>query len=391
MDAGIADLAAVDWVGRARALRPLIEASAGYSDAARELAPDVVAALHDAGLFRLLIPHDLGGAQLDLPTFVTVIEALGQADGSVAWCVAQGSGCSLTSAYLPPEAARTVFGDPRAVIAWGAGPNGRAVRAPGGWTVTAGWSYASGSRHATWLGGLSPLTEPDGTPVREADGAPRIRCFVFPKTQTRVTDDWQTMGLRGTGSDSYRVEDVFVPDAVCFLRSVPAPRAGTLYKVPLSHVYPMAFAGVALGIARGVLDGFIAMARGKTPRGGQAMRDSGAIHSILGHSEARLRAARSFVLGTLRDIWDDLTAGAPLSDAHALTIRMATTFAIQEALAVTDTAYHEAGATAIHSANPFERRFRDIHAVAQQVQARRANFELVGQTLLGLPTGPLFI
>ena len=139
------------------------------------------------------------------------------------------------------------------------------------------------------------------------------------------------------------------------------------------------------------MDAFIDIAGGKTPRGGRRMRDSAAIQSILGHNEVRLRSARNFLFGTVGDTWAELEAGGAFTETHALNVRMATTFAIQEALAVVEVAYHEAGATAIHTANPFERRFRDIHAVSQQVQARRANFELVGQVLLGLPTGPLFL
>ncbi len=389
---GITGADTTDPVARARALRPLLEASAAYCDNGRELAPAVVEAIHAAGLFRLLIPRELGGAQTDLATFVQVIEALGEADGSTAWCVGQNAGCSLTSAYLPHDAGMAVFGaDPRAVVGWGAGVNGRAVQVPGGWRVSGGWSYASGSRHCNWLGGLTPLHSAEGAPLSEPDGSPLVRSVIFPKSAARITDDWQTMGLRGTGSDSYAVEDVFVPVAHCFLRFVPPSRPGTLYRFTPGHVYPIAFAGVALGIARAVLDEFLALASGKTPRGGRKMRDNAAIQSIIGHNEVRLRAARSFLLQSIREIWADLEAGAPFSDSHALSIRMCTTFAIQESMAVVDVAFHEAGATAIHSGNPFERRFRDLHAVSQQVQSRRANFELVGMALLGVPTGPLFL
>ncbi len=387
-----ADSTPVDWVARARALRPLIESAAPHSDTARELAPAVVEALHDAGLFRLLIPRAQNGAQLDLAAFVQAVEAIGQADGSAAWCMAQGSGCSFAAAYLAPEAAWQVFGsDPRAVLAWGAGVSGRAVRAPGGWRVTAGWSYASGSRHSNWLGGLVPMVEAGGTPMTEPDGSPKVRSFLFPKSQAKVVDDWQTIGLRGTGSDSYSVTDVFVPDALQFWRFVPSGHPGTLYRLPLGTIYPMGFAGVALGLARSTLDAFIEMARGKTPRGGTRMRDNAAIQSLIGHAETRLRSARTFLLQSLRDIWAELEAGGSYTDSIALSIRMTTTFAIQEAIAVVDMAYHEAGATAVQMSEPFERRFRDIHAVGQQVQSRRANFELAGQALLGVPTGPLFL
>jgi alkylation response protein AidB-like acyl-CoA dehydrogenase len=386
-----AEPAATDWVARARALRPLIEAAGARTEAARELAPEVVQALHAAGLFRMLIPRDLGGAQLDLPTYLRVVEALAEADANVAWCVGQGTGCSFTAAYLPPTAARTMFGDdPRAVLAWGPGPNGQAVPVSGGWCITGRWGFASGSRHANWLGGMCPILDETGARRLDADGTPAIRTFVFPKQQANVIDDWHVVGLRGTGSDSYSVTDLFVPEAFCYLRTAPPPRPGPLYKLALLHIYPPSFGAVALGIARATLDDFVVMARGKTPRGSQPMRENAAIQSMLGHAEVRLRAARMFLFQSVADIWRDLEEGAAVSDAHELTLRMASTYAIQEAAAVVDVAYHEAGATAILQSKPFERRFRDVHAVAQQIQGRRANFELAGQRLLGVPTGPLF-
>jgi alkylation response protein AidB-like acyl-CoA dehydrogenase len=382
----------IDWISRARALRPFLEDAAPRIDAGRELPADVIDALHDARLFRLLIPRDLGGAELDLPTFLQVVEAIAEADGSVAWCVGQGAGCSMTAAYLPREAAEKMFGrDRRAVLAWGAGPSGQAVPVEGGFRVTGRWSYASGSRHATWLGGLCPIIAADGTPRLDADGSPAIRCFVFPKSHVQIVDDWQVIGLRGTGSDSYAVTDLFVPAAFHFLRTEPAPHPGALYRMPLMGAYPVAFAGVALGLARSVLEAFVLMARGKAPRGLPPMRDNAAVHSLLGLAATRLHSARTSLLASLAEIVADLAAGGRLAGRHEITLRMTTTFAIQEAAAVVDVLYHEAGASAIHRANPFERRFRDIHAVGQQVQGRRANFEQVGKRLLGLETGPLVI
>jgi alkylation response protein AidB-like acyl-CoA dehydrogenase len=343
-------------------------------------------------MFRLLIPRDIGGAELDLCTFTQVIEAIAEADGSAAWCLGQGNGCAMTAAYLPRDAAEYMFGrDRRAVLAWGAGPSGQAVPVAGGFRVTGRWSYASGSRHSNWLGGLCPIIEADGSPRLEPDGGPMIRSFVFPKAQAQVIDDWHVLGLRGTGSDSYAITDLFVPEAFHFLRTVPAPHRGALYRMPLMAVYPGAFAGVALGLARSVLDAFVAMARAKSPRGMRPMRDNAAVQSLLGLAATRLRSARTFLLSSLGEITADLAAGGTLAGAHEVTLRMASTFATQEATAVVDVLYHEAGASAIHHANPFERRFRDIHAVAQQIQGRRANFEMVGQRLLGQETGPLFL
>jgi indole-3-acetate monooxygenase len=146
-----------------------------------------VEALHDAGLFRLWIPRDLGGAELDLLTFSAAIEAVAEGDGSAAWCLGQTAVSNMTSAYMPPDEAQRMFADRRTVLAWGAGVNGQAIPADGGFRVSGRWGFASGSRHATWLGGQAPIKAPDGSQCLEPDGSPSYRTFVFPKASCQVT------------------------------------------------------------------------------------------------------------------------------------------------------------------------------------------------------------
>src|SRR6202171_2973663 len=142
-----------EYVARARALAPRIEACADQIEQERRLAPPVLDALFAAGMFRLLLPRSLDGSEVDPATFAAVIEEIAKADASTAWCMCQASGCAMSGAYLPPAVASEVFGtDPRAVLAWGPGPGARAVAAEGGYRVTGTWSFASGCRHATWLG-----------------------------------------------------------------------------------------------------------------------------------------------------------------------------------------------------------------------------------------------
>jgi len=376
------DLAPAALVARAESLRPFLRAAAPRIEAARELPPDVLDALHGAGLFRLLIPRDLGGAEADLVTLVRVVQAVAEGDASAAWCIGQAAGCAMAAAYLPREVAAGLFGrDKRAVLAWGAGVNGQAVREGTGWRVTGKWQFASGARHATLLGGLTTLAGTGGT----------VRTFVFPRAGIALIDTWQVLGLRGTGSDGYAVADLYVPESHGFDRTVPAPHPGALYRVPLVQVYPLAFGAVALGVARAMLDAVLALAIDKSPRGLGRMRDNAAVQGLLGWWETRWRAARSFLLHTAAETWADLAAGQPLSAAHSLDIRMAATHAILESRAVVDAAFHEAGASAIFDSAPFEQRLRDMHAVAQQVQGRRANFEAVGCHLLGMTDTPLFV
>ncbi len=385
---------ATDHIDRARRLAPLLSAAAPRIDAARELPNDVLDAMHANSMFRLLVPRSLGGAELDPATYIQCVEAIASGDASVAWCMNQGSGCSLSAAYLEPAAARDVFGGERDVLAWGQGPGAKAIRTEGGWRITGTWAFASGSRHATWLGAHCPCFDADGTPHRHSDGRPWERTMLFRRERARIEDVWQVVGLRGTGSDTYSVQDLFVDDAHTLTRDRPEERRepGLLYRFSGMNIYASGFAAVALGIARATLDAFIDLAGGKTPALTQtALCDSAVIQSAIGMADAKLNAARTWLIGVLRDTHDSLARDSrdavaiagELNTEQRMAIRQASTYAIHQAKEVVDVAYHEAGATAIFDANPFERRFRDINTVTQQVQGRRSHFETIGQYLLG--------
>ena len=157
--------AELDYVARARELLPLIAEAAAGVEAGRRLDDGVVAALHEAGLFRMMMPRWLGGGEAPPSEFVQVIETIARADASTAWCLSQMTVCSLSSVYLDRDAAKEVFGGTRAALAWGSTPDAKAVRVSGGYRVTGKWEFGSGCHHATWLGGHIPVVEPDGTPV----------------------------------------------------------------------------------------------------------------------------------------------------------------------------------------------------------------------------------
>jgi len=378
--------AATDHIARARELAPLLTAAAPRIDAACELPPDVLDAMHAQGMFRLLVPRSLGGAELDPATYIQCVEAIAGGDASVAWCMNQGSGCSMSAGFLEPSVAREVFGGARDVLAWGMGPGAKAIRADGGWRITGNWAFASGSRHATWLGAHCPCFEADGTPQRHPDGRPWERTMLFRREIATIKDIWQVVGLRGTGSDAYLVQDLFVDDAHTLTRDRPEERRepGLIYRFAAMQIYASGFAAVALGAARAALDAFIDLARGKTPAlTSTALRDSAVVQSAIGIADVKLNSARAWLIQVLRETQEAVKVAGELTTNQRIAIRQASTFAIHQAKEVVDVAYHEAGSTAIFDANPFERRFRDVNTVTQQVQGRRSHFETVGQHLLG--------
>ena len=386
-------ISAAEQLQRAHDLVPAVAAAAEQIERERRLPAPLVTALHDDGFFRLLLPRALGGAELDPATFVQITETIAGADASTAWVVCQTTGCSMVSAYLAPEVAREIFGG-GGVLAWGPPERSRAVAVEGGYRMSGRFNFASGSRHATWLGGQAPIVEADGTPRRRESGAAERRTLLFPASQAVMEDVWHVIGLRGTGSDSFTVEDVFVPHAHTIARDDPAERRvqAPLYCFPQGSLYASGFAGVAMGIARTMLDDFLALARDKTPRGySRTLRESAVTQSRVAQAEARIGAARVYLLSTLEEIWSAVGRRGALDLDQRVKIRLAASHAIAQAREVADFAYHAAGGTAVFTRQAFERRFRDIHTVAQQLQGRDDHFENVGRFLLDLEPDTTFL
>jgi alkylation response protein AidB-like acyl-CoA dehydrogenase len=377
-------------IARAEAVQPVVAAASDEIEKDRRLPPALLDKLHEAQLFRLLLPRSANGIETDPVTFFHVIETIARADASTAWCLSQAGGCAMSAAYLDLPVARAVFGDdPRAVLAWGPGPKVRAVECDGGYKVTGVWAFASGGRHATWLGAHCPIFKADGTPKLEDDGSQRQRTMLVRSEDVQWTDIWNTVGLRGTASDQFALNDFFVRADHSITREFDREcrENGPLYRMGNGTCYQVGFAGVACGIARSALDSFVDLAKSKVVRGGKSpIRDNAVVQSGLAQAEVNLRAARGFVLQSMAETWKHLCAGAMITVDQRITVRMAATNAIHKAREAVDFAYQAAGATAIFDSHPLERRFRDIHTVTQQLQGRLSHFETVGAWMLGVET-----
>jgi indole-3-acetate monooxygenase len=370
-------------IERARTLAPLIAREADEIERARSLTEPVVSALIDNGLYRVLLPQSLGGAEAPPEIFMQMLEEVAKADASTAWCLGQCSVCAMVAAYLDADAASEIFNTPPGILAWGAIANEVQV-VPGGYRANARWDFASGSRQASWLGAHVRIVEADGTARLKPSGAPEVRTILFPLTSATIYDVWDVIGLNGTGTDSYSVENLFIPEKFAALRDDPTAlrEHGPLYKLSTNIVFGLGFAAVSLGVARASLDAAIELARGKESVGIRAMRENSAVQGQIGRTEGNLRAARAYLYATVTEVWRELTRTGDLNEDHRVALRLAATWTIHQAAAVVDTAYHMAGATAVFRANKFERRFRDMHAIAQQIQARDTHYEDVGKAVL---------
>ncbi len=379
-----------DYLARAREIVPMLREQGDEIERRRELPDEIVEAMVERGIFKMLLPRSIGGGEIDPLTYTAVLETLAQADGSCAWSLGQNSGCSMTAPYLSHEMAIEVFGGPRGILAWG--PElpgaGRCVAVAGGYRATGHWGFATGSRHASWIGAHCPVFEADGSPRLGANGRQVTRTMLVPKSEVTIIDNWQVLGLRGTGSDSYELKDHFVPDARTAIRDNDSERRekGPLYQFTSGMIYAMSFSHVSLGIARGAYDAFIEIARDKIPRGSKGtLRTNNVIQSQVSQCWARLRSSRAYLRQVVAEMWDEAQKTGRIGAEHHPELRLAATWAIHQARDVVATVYHAAGASAIFESNPLERRMRDIHAGTQQGQGRPIHFETVGQMLMGLP------
>ena len=369
-----------------RKLAPMIRTYAGDTEAQRALPAPVFEALVDAGLFHMAFPRSMGGGEVDLPTYVQVIEELGKADASTGWVVNQCAIFATYAARMPRELARKLWTDtPRSVVANTPLANAQAVVVEGGYRVTGRQGFSTGCRNASWVAAHAEIV--DNGKVRMDRGHPETRYLFVPVAEAELLDTWQVRGMRGTGTHHFAVHDVFVPAERTVL-SVTAPliETGPLYQIPRTLEFASGDASVALGLARTCLTTFSDLAGAKTPRAMQSLlRDQSMTQVIVGQAEADLRSGRAFLHEAVREVWAQVSSGGTLTLDHRANLRIAATHAIRLAARIIDAVYSAAGATAVYESHLMQRHFQDIHVITQHLQSRLAHYEMVGRHWLGLP------
>jgi alkylation response protein AidB-like acyl-CoA dehydrogenase len=379
-----------DPVARAREIGPAIAAVADEIERTQDIPEPVLTALHDSRLYRMLLPRSVGGEQVEPWVYFAAIAEISRFDGSVGWNMFVANSSALIAPFILLEAAQTIYSNPRGLISWGPPNHHKAVAAPGGYRITGEWHFSSGYRQANWIGAHGHVVEPDGSLRLNRFGRPTVRTLLMPKDKTVPIHDWNTLGMRGTASEGYAVKDVFVPEAFTGTREDPTLRRdrGPLYAFTTQGLYAVGVSAVALGLARAMLDAFVELALEKAPRNLGRLADSPVVQSELARREADLGAARAWLVEILKDIWERADDIEPIAATDRAKLRLGCTQAIHVAEKTADWVYKAAGTSAIFIGTPFERRFRDIHTLSQQIQSREAHFETVGRVmLLGDPDG----
>ena len=299
----------------ARGLADLIGDEAARSEADATLSPAVVDAFHASGLFGLMVPKELGGAEADLPTVVAVYEEVCRADGSAGWTLlANATTSAFAGAYTGPAAVAAMFEGNRVPVAAGQfSPRGTAVRAGegagDGYLVSGRYSFGSGSAHSPWIGG-GALELRDGEFVPAPSGLPTIRAYFVPRGRVEFLDNWDVMGLAGTGSYDYAVPEQLVHEDFTFdlINAVPR-RGGPVYRLGVLGLTAAGHAAFALGVGRRGMEELTRIVQTKHRLGAEPLRDQQLFRHDYAMHDAALLAARAFVLESFAAVQDTLDAG----------------------------------------------------------------------------------
>ncbi len=376
-------------VAAAIGLAPAVRAARTDAERMRQTPPALAAEITKAGIYQMYLPRSMGGPETPPLVAFRVVEELSRVDGSVGWCAMIATALSLNVGRLPVAVGRDLAGTPADYRGAGsARPGGRAWEVEGGYRAKGRWNFASGIQNARWLYATCIMMDGD-TPRLSPAGTPVLRAMWVPRESVTIVDTWQTMGMRGTGSQDFTVDDVFVPEARSRLSDADPCETGPLFNKRAWYVNLWTpSAANALGIARGAIDALAEIASTEaSTMSPNLLRDRPLVQTRIAEADAIVNAARAYVFDAVGRLWDTLSAGKTPSDHEIAQGRLSLVHAMHESVRAVDKVFHAAGTNAIYTRLPLERAFRDVHVAVQHAAGLPSYFESAGKVLLGLQPG----
>ena len=364
-------------------LRGVFLAGSDEGEAAGTLPQSTVDAIYDSGLFSFKTPQVLGGAEADAMIQMDVIEAASRIESAAGWCLMIGAGSlSSMAAFLPNEAIDEIFvGGTAPKTAGVAAPTGKATLVEGGYRVSGRWAFASGIRHSQWVG--------FGAMVADGNSTLQQVRMVVPTSQVQIHDNWDVLGLRGTGSCEFSLSDVFVPQRFTWGGTEAKPlRGGPNFLLGRPGMQTTGHCGFALGVGRRALDAVTELAKQKKRgyRGNEVLvADRGSFQRFLGESDLRLRAAKALCMETIEEAWESVCHGITPPPPLQIRLRASGTYSTTEASDIVSQAFRFGGGTAMYNSHILQKCLRDINASAQHQMVSDRAYENHGQFILGFP------
>lgn len=348
--------------------------------------PDLLRSLKASGIYRAAVPQRFGGDERPLVEVLRTIETISAADGSLGWVASFAPQGANYLAGLSAQRLQEIYSrSPDVIGAGGLFPLQAAQRVEGGLRIDGRWKFASGCTGADWLCvGIFVDGEPGG---ERSSPLPRMACL--PADRVSIVENWDVMGLAGTGSHDLVVRDQVITEDWTFIRGGGSPHPEPICRFPSQALAAAAFAVVGLGVARGAMQELIALAGGKVSiTGGGRLGERNYVQLEIGKAEATLRSARAFLYEQVQAVWEGVAqqSGAAASDVNLL--RLAACHAARTGAQIAHVAFSLAGTTAIYKEHPLQRRLRDAQVVAQHAFLSEGHFESGGRHVLGMPTPP---
>ena len=358
-------------IDQAAALAPSLDERAAATEAAGQMLGETIDDLRSAGFTRLCQPRKYGGAELPMDAAAEVIAALAQGCGSTAWVASVFTDHSILTGMFSAQTAEDIWGaNPLALISAGYPPTSMVERTEGGWRVSGKWEFVSGCDHADWfiLGSFMPLE----------DGGQEHAFFIVPRADIAIEDNWQGLGMQGTGSENITVQSSIVPEhrmlTMAEANAGAEGRARTggevetrpLYRLEHLPTVPFLFTATGLGIAESLLARSIAHIAGAQSRG-KAIAEYPTMQMHIAEAAAEIDAARLLVMRDCRDAMDAMDEARPMTVMEQARARRDHGYATRLCQNAVDRLFAAAGARGMFDSHFAQRKFRDMRAVSTHI------------------------
>ncbi len=382
---------AAELIERARGLAPTLRERARAAEEMRRCPDESIADFHAAGILKALQPRQFGGYEMGWDVLCEISMELARGCGSQAWVADVLMDHKYILGIFGEQAQRDVWeADENALICASIGPQGKARAVADGYIVNGRFGFCSGVHHADWVIVGAMSDNADG------DEGPTPRYFLVPAAEIFVIDNWHVVGLAGSGSMDFEIQDTFVPaHRVIDIHdaqegTAPGSRlhTGAVYRIPQRAIACLGLASPSIGIAQWVLDDFIAMTKSRISRGNK-VAEWQSMQLRIAESSAEIDAARLLVLTTARRAMETLGSGEILSLERRAECRRNGCYAAMIARRAVDRLFEGAGGHGLYLDNDLQRGMRDVKAaVAHLALGWDMGGTTFGRIALGLDPGP---
>ena len=363
---------------RASAVVPLLQANRSFSEQHARLAPEIVTALREAGMFGLAAPVEVGGAEATLTEIFQATETVASVDPSAAWYMVNSGGLARAAAWIDPAFWPEIYLAPLGNFGFSAAPAGRLTASDGGYSLTGTWPLMTGVLDADWALVFCLLRRPDERP--------KVRQAAIRTADLQVQEVWQdAVSMRGTGSHVVATVDLAVPAGLVVSTTAPARIDRPLYRCGAFDGPGASNAAVPIGILRGAVTSAAAELKHKVSSiFGASASASTAVLELLAEASVALDILHYGVTGALDALWDYRERGVDPPVGLRATVAGSPYHAVEVARDLVSRLYSRSSRKAFFAGHPLERALRDIHAVGYGIDVLRPVQHDVGRVTIGL-------